>query len=463
MNRLSRRDLLGLLAMSPAVLRTTQAAQDAPRPQTARAAVDFRSLAPTPPMGWNSWDSFGPTIHEEAARANAAVMATRLLPHGYNIFTIDIQWYEPGASGYDYRRGAELSMDQWGRLVPAPNRFPSSASGAGFKPLADYVHSLGLKFGLHMLRGVPRQAAERSTPIAASRYRAADIADRINVCPWNGDMYGIDMSKRGAQEYYDSVIALYASWGVDFIKADDMSRPYSRNQPEIHALRRALNRCGRPMLLSLSPGEMPLDAAADVAQNANMWRISDDLWDTWASLKEQFERLRNWSAYRRDGNWPDADMLPLGVLEMGRRKTRLSSTEQITLFTLWSIARSPLIMGGDLTKLDDFTLSLLTNDAVLAVNQSSEDNREIFRSDGLAAWQARATRSADTYLALFNLRDATPAVADAPITIRLTDLGLSGRVRIRDLWQLTAQDTVRDVITPQVAAHGARLFRLSPA
>jgi hypothetical protein len=303
----SRRDVLALMAMSPAILRTTQAAQKAARAQAVPAAVDFRSLAPTPPMGWNSWDSFGPTINEEAARANAAVMAKRLLPHGYNVFTIDIQWYEPGANGYEYRRGAELSMDQWGRLVPAPNRFPSAASDAGFKPLADYVHSLGLKFGLHMLRGIPRQAAERNTPIAASRYRAGDIADRVNVCPWNSDMYGIDMSKRGAQDYYDSVVALYASWGVDFIKADDMSRPYSRNQPEIHALRRALDRCGRPMILSLSPGATPLDAAVDVAQNANMWRISDDLWDTWASLKEQFERLGNWSAHRRDGNWPDAD------------------------------------------------------------------------------------------------------------------------------------------------------------
>ncbi len=443
----SRRELLALIAVYPGVL----------------AAADFRSLAPRPPMGWNSWDSFGPTIHEEAARANAAVMAKRLLAHGFNIFTIDIQWYEPGADGYEYRRGAELSMDQWGRLVPAPNRFPSAVAGAGFKPLADYLHGLGLKFGIHMLRGVPRQAAERNSPILGSRYRAGDIADRVNVCPWNSDMYGIDMSKRGAQEYYDSVVALYASWGVDFIKADDMSRPYLRNQPEIHALRRALDRCGRPMLLSLSPGETPLNAASDLVQNANMWRISDDFWDTWPSLKQQFERLRNWSTLRRDGNWPDADMLPLGVLEMGRRKTRLTRTEQITLLTLWSIARSPLFMGGDLTKLDDFTLSLLTNDAVLAVNQSSEDNREIFRSDGLAAWQARAARSADTYLALFNLRDATPAAADVPITIRLADLGLSGRVRIQDLWQPAAQDTARDVIAPQVAAHGARLFRLSRA
>ncbi|MEP6883598.1 MAG: glycoside hydrolase family 27 protein [Gammaproteobacteria bacterium] len=449
---LSRRDVLALIATSSAGLRAAQST----------SVADFRRLAPTPPMGWNSWDSFGPTIHEEAARANAAVMARKLLPHGYDIFTIDIQWYEPNASSYEYRRGAELTMDQWGRLLPAANRFPSAANGAGFKPLAHYVHSLGLKFGLHMLRGVPRQAADRNTPIVESRYRAGDIADRTNVCLWNSDMYGIDMSKRGAQEYYDSVLALYASWGVDFIKADDMSRQYLRNQAEIHALRRALDRCGRPMILSLSPGETPLDAAADAAQNANLWRISDDFWDTWPALKGQFERLRNWSAHRREGNWPDADMLPLGVLDMGRRKTRLTAAEQVTLMTLWSIARSPLFMGGDLTQLDDFTLSLLTNDAVLAVNQASEDNRQIFHSDGLAAWQARPAHGADTYLALFNLRDPTPVLVDAPITIRLADLGLSGRVHILDLWRPSAQDTVRDFIAPQVPAHGARLFRLSP-
>ena len=414
-------------------------------------------------MGWNSWDSFGPTIDEGAARANAAVMAERLLPHGYNIFTIDIQWYEPGANSYEYRRGAELTMDKWGRLMPAPNRFPSAAAGAGFKPLADYVHSLGLKFGLHMLRGIPRQAADRNMPMLGTRHRAGDIADRVNVCPWNTDMYGIDMSRRGAQDYYDSLLALYASWGVDFIKADDMSRPYLRNQAEIHALRRALDRCGRPMILSLSPGETPLSAAADAARNANMWRISDDFWDTWPSLLEQFDRLRNWSVYRAEGNWPDADMLPLGVLEMGRRKTRLSSTEQFTLMTLWSIARSPLIMGGDLTKLDDFTLSLLTNDEVLAVNQSSEDNREIFRDDGLAAWQARPVRGAGTYLAVFNQRDVTRASATAPLPIQLADLGLSGPVRVRDLWRRSDAETVRGIFVPQVPCHGARLFRLSPA
>jgi alpha-galactosidase len=407
-------------------------------------------------MGWNSWDSFATTINEEQARSVAQVLAARLLPHGYDIFTIDAQWSEPGANGFDYRQGAALTLDEFGRLMPATNRFPSSAKGAGFKPLADYVHGLGLKFGIHIMRGVPRQAVRQNAPIQGSRHRAADIADRVNVCAWNADMYGIDMAKAGAQEYYDSLFRLYATWGVDFVKADDMSRPYFRNEPEIHAVRRAIERCARPMLLSLSPGETPLAAAGDAARNANMWRISDDFWDTWPALLEQFDRLKNWSAYARPGTWPDAYMLPLGLLEMGRRKTRFTAVEQGTLLTLWAIARSPLIMGGDLRQLDELTLSLLTNDEVLAVNQASTGNRELFRTEQAAAWRARSSAGA-IYLALFNLQPT----GMAQLAVNLADLGLHNGVRVRDLWAHADLSPVQDRFAVQMPGHGAGLFRLS--
>lgn len=442
--RFTRRDVLAGAAAAPF----------AAAPFVARAS-DFHALASTPPMGWNSWDSFGPTIREDEARANAEIMAKRLLPHGWNIFTVDIQWYEPGANSYDYRKGAELTMDEWGRLIPAPSRFPSAANGAGFKPLADFVHGLGLKFGIHMMRGVPRQAVDRNLPILGTKYRAGDIADRVNVCPWNTDMYGIDMSKPGAQDYYDSVLNLYASWGVDFIKADDMSRPYARNAPEIHAVRSAIDRCGRPMMLSLSPGETPLAAAGDVARNANMWRISDDFWDTWPALLEQFGRLKNWALYRTPGAWPDADMLPLGVLEMGKRTTRFTRDEQRTLLTLWSIARSPLMMGGDLRKLDDFTTSLLTNDEVLAVNQASAENREVFRSEATAAWQGKAPNG-DAYIAIFNLGDVAAA-----FPVKLARFGLQSAVRCRDLWARRDLGFIDDSFAPFIPSHGTGLYRLS--
>ena len=181
-----------------------------------------------------------------------------------------------------------------------------------------------------------------------------------------------------AQAYYDSVIQLCSDWGVDYLKVDDISRPYHDNEAEIAAVRRAIDRVsarsGRPIVLSLSPGETPLSAAEHVKRHANLWRISDDFWDDWAALREQFTRLARWNPHRGAGHWPDADMLPLGVLACGSRSTRLSPDEQITLMTLWCIARSPLMHGGDMTKMDDFTLSLLTNDEVLAVNQRSSGN-----------------------------------------------------------------------------------------
>lgn len=449
----SRRTTLAGIASLPLLSGIKPAASANPA-----VAQDFHRLAPTPPMGWNSWDSFGATINEEQARANAAIMAEKLLPHGYNIFTVDIQWYEPGATGYEYRVGVELEMDAHGRLLPAPNRFPSAAGGKGFKPLADYVHSLGLKFGIHLMRGIPRLAADRNLPILGTPYRAGDIADRKNVCTWNSDMYGIDMSKPGAQEYYDSVFRLIASWDVDFVKVDDLSRPYHRNQPEVEAVRRAIDRSGRPMILSLSPGETPLTAADHVSRHANMWRISDDFWDNWPALLAQFTRLANWAPHIRPGAWPDADMLPLGLLELGKRRCNFTPDEQHTLMTLWSIARSPLIMGGDLRALDDATLALLTNDEVIAVDQNSANNRQLFRRDGLIAWAAAEPHTPDQFIALFNTRDNGPA----KVEVNLGDLGIRRPVRVRDLWRRAPFGTAEGRVSAMIPPHGAALFRLTP-
>jgi hypothetical protein len=232
----------------------------------ASAAPDFHAWAPKPPMGWNSWDCFATTVTEAQARAQADFMAEKLARFGWAYLTVDIQWYEPDATGYDYRKGAPLAMDEFGRLLPAVNRFPSSAGGAGFKPLGDYLHAKGLKFGLHLMRGIPRQAVAQNTAILGSSAHAADIADRTRVCRWNNDMFGVDMSKPGAQEYYDSVFALLASWGVDFVKVDDLSRPYEANRAEVEAVRKAIDRTGRPMVLSLSPGETPLAVGATMSR-----------------------------------------------------------------------------------------------------------------------------------------------------------------------------------------------------
>jgi hypothetical protein len=369
--------------------------------QAAAPVPSFRAWAATPPMGWNSWDSFGTAVTEAQTREQAAFMAARLKQHGWQYIVVDIQWYEPEARGHGYRKNATLTMDEFGRLTPALNRFPSAAGGNGFRPLADHIHSLGLKFGIHLMRGIPRQAVRAALPIKGTPYRADQIADQNSVCPWNPDMFGVDMSKPGAQQYYDSVFEAFASWGVDYVKVDDIARPYYRD--EVEAIRRAIDRTGRPIVLSLSPGETALSAGRHVREHANLWRISDDFWDRWLALHEQFGRLEKWNAHRADGAWPDADMLPLGAL--GSRRTRFTRDEQVTMMSLWAIARSPLMHGGDMTRTDDFTLSLLTNDEVIAVNQRSVANRPLFTRDDLIAWAAGVPGSQDRYLAVFNARD----------------------------------------------------------
>ena len=416
-------------------------------------------LAPTPPMGWNSWNSFATTITEAQALEVARIMQEKLLPFGYDIFTVDIQWYEPDAKSYTYNSNPVPEMDGFGRLLPAPNRFPSAAGGRGFAPLASRIHAMGMKFGIHLMRGIPRLAVERNLPILGTPYRARDIADTESTCAWNPDMYGVDMRKPGAQAYYDSVFALYASWGVDFVKMDDMSRPYDAVQRlEIEAAHHAIQATGRPIILSLSPGETPLAQAEHVGRHAQMWRISDDFWDSWALLRDQFARLEAWNPHRRPGAWPDADMLPLGRLALGERDSRFTPDEQQTLMTLWSIARSPLIMGGDLRHLDSKTLALLTNKEVIAVNQASCENRPHPARGEARIWSERAESCDDRYVALFNIGDSPQEVS-----IALPELGAKGAVRVRDLWTGTDQETLTSRLARRLPPHGSALLRLRDA
>jgi alpha-galactosidase len=426
-------------------------------------------VAPTPPMGWNSWDCYGPTVTEAEVKANADYMAQHLVSYGWKYIVVDIQWYEPHAQAHGYRPNAKLVTDDYGRLLPASNRFPSSAGGKGFKPLADYIHSKGLKFGIHIMRGIPRQAVRANQPVFASGVRAHDIADEQNICPWNTDMYGVRADTPGGQAYYDSILRLYADWGVDYIKADDMTafngKPADEARlAEIAALNRAIKKSGRPIVLSLSPGPASTEQAAFLQTHAQMWRIADDFWDRWEDLKKQFELTRKWSRYTTVNSFPDADMLPLGRIgiraERGdNRRTRFTQDEQITLMTLWAIFRSPLMFGGDLPSNDAFTLSLLTNSEVLKVNQHSINNHELFARGNYVAWVADVPRSRDKYLAIFNLGDDAEA---ATIDVSLKEVGFNGKCAVRDLWQKKNLGSMQNELKAIVNRHGAQLYRLSP-
>ena len=257
-------------------------------------------------------------------------------------------------------------MDEYGRLLPAVNRFPSAAGGQGFGPLAEVVHEMGLKLGIHVMRGIPRQAVHQNTPVLGTAFTARDVAAN-NVCPWNTDMYGVDPLAPGAAEYYRSLFALYASWGVDLVKVDDILFPYAAG--EIELIRDAIDACGRPMVLSLSCGPIDVAHGDHVAANAEMWRMSGDFWDSWDDLVSMFDFCHTWSRYAGDGHWPDADMLPVGRVALrssehglGDRLTRFTRDEQTTMLTLWCLVRSPLMLGCHLPSLDPWTLQLLTND-----------------------------------------------------------------------------------------------------
>ena len=422
----------------------------------------MRELAPTPPMGWNSWDAYGYTVTEAEIKTHADYVAKNLVKYGWQYIVVDIEWYTPKVRSHGYIADpSNVTLDEFGRFTPAVNRFPSAVNGAGFKPLADYVHSKGLKFGIHIMRGIPRLAVERNLPIKGTQYKAAQVADKVHVCDWQNmvDTYGVDMSKPGGQAYYDSIAALYASWGVDYIKADDMARPYYG--AEIAGLSDAMHKSGRPMVLSLSPGAAPLDQAAHLRKYAQLWRISDDFWDDWKLLKQQVELAGKWAPYSGNGAWPDADMLPLGRIgiraENGDdRKTRFTKDEQFTLMTLWSIFRSPLMFGGDLPSNDEFTTSLITNTEVLAVNQHSIDNKPVISTPTTVVWTARPETGPGYYVAVLN-------IGDTPQTVKYVwrDVGLRAKsYKVRNLWDrkdVGSDEGVNITLRP----HASVLLRLS--
>lgn len=369
------------------------------------AGRSYAQPALIPPMGWNSFDCFGAAVYESEVKDNAVYMAERLETFGWEYVVVDYCWYYPHPPGSRQNNPPQfrlplddapvpwMPMDEHGRLLPFEGKFPSASGGNGFKELAEYVHGLGLKFGIHVMRGIPRQAVWAKTPVmGAPGIDASMIADTNSTCSWLNLMYGVDMTRPGAQEYYNSLFKLYAFWGVDFVKVDDLdsSRDHPYREKEVEAIRKAIDRCGRPMVLSLSP-VMHYENREHMSAHADMWRISADFWDEWEDLKAQFERCARWAHMSGPGNWPDADMLPVGMLRLRGPfgepgMTRFTRDEQRTLLTLWSIFRSPLMIGGNLPDTDPFLYSLLTNPEVIAVNQKSSGGREVRNREGKVIW-----------------------------------------------------------------------------
>lgn len=422
--------------------------------------MNKNDFAKTPPMGWNSYDYYDTTVNEEQVRANAAFMAEKLKEYGWEYIVVDIEWYSNDAGTkrdkFQYIPFGDVEMDEYGRMQPAPARFPSSAGGKGFRSLAGYVHGLGLKFGIHIMRGIPRGAALNHLPIFGSSHTADEAADPSSICGWNPDMYGIRDNDAG-QAYYDSIISMYADWGVDFIKCDDICDSWMYREPlvfsgwhETRMIHKAIEKCGRPIVLSLSPGPAHIDKAWHYAENANMWRITDDLWDNWKLVKEMFVRCEMWQDHVKTGCYPDCDMLPLGCIGKGfghEWKCSLTKDEQRAMMALWCMFRSPLMLGAELTKLDEWTLSLITDRTLLGMLASGRRGRQLVRSEELAVWINEPENTSDvdngtnpeTYIAVFNLKDERRTV--------MTDLSEYGLENGK-------------AFTDDIAAHGVALHAL---
>jgi len=456
---------------------------------SAQKSTAFQSWAATPPMGWNSYDAYYGNVTEKQFKAEVDVLQKKMLPHGYEYAIIDYCWFNPGPKSWDpdkwvtydvdHSRGKPgnefqpMIIDQYGRLLPAINRFPSAAAGKGFKPIGDYVHTKGMKFGIHIMRGIAREAVAQNMPILDSKYKAQDIVNKIDSCKWNDSMWGVDATKPGAQDYYNSLLKLYAAWGVDFIKVDDIASP-AYHRGEIDLIRHAIDQCGRPIVLSLSPGDALMGFANHADQNTNMYRISNDVWDRWKDILHIFDMSSNWSPFIGNGSWPDADMLPIGRLcltgypdakknpEKREHNSFLTENEQKTMISLWCMARSPLMWGGSAVQSPDSSFTLLTNDEILAIQKGSINNHQLYyphqRSDfpDYRMWTAESKDRKTKYLALFNLK-AEPAT----IKFDLEWEFWKGKYKATELWTREVYDINTNLFeSDEIPAHGVRVYKL---
>ncbi len=459
----SRREFLGLCVGAAAIPAVLAPRAFATSGESVRSSAFWKNSA-TPPMGWNSYDNYGGSVTETEYLANARFMRTHLREFGYQYAVIDYLWFDPQQAPRSVWQRGPLTMDHFGRLLPAVNKFPSAGEENGFAPLSRKIRAMDLKFGFHIMRGIPRRAVAANSPIEGSNFTARQAANTASTCTWNNDMFGVRGDTPAGQAYYNSLIRLYKKWGCRFIKVDDLSRPY--HIAEIHAIRRALNRFGPEIVFSTSPGATPVAEGKDIILNANMWRIRDDFWDSWAPLNDMFDLVAAWKGFAGPGHWPDLDMLCLGRIGQrsvgGPRFTHFTKHEQQTVMSFWAMAPSPLMLGMDLTRMDPWTLSLIANRGILAINQDAAGAQAIrrIRRGFMEAW-TKPLHNGDTALAIFN-RGPTGG-GNSRLTVSMRDLGLPASCMAYDLWRGKLIGNRETNINTALPGHASRLLRLSPA
>ena len=415
----------------------------------------------SPPMGWNSYNAFGYSVYEQDVRENADYMAEHLKQFGWEYIVIDFLWFlplveipNPYTPNLTY-----VHLDQYGRSIPDTGKFPSC--GNGFKPLADYVHSKGLKFGIHLMRGVPRQAYYAKSPIKGTNGITVDmITDTNSVCDWLGFIWGIDMTKPGSQEYLNSLFELYAEWGVDFVKVDNILDPVYQ-KAEIEGYHKAIKNCGRPIFLSLSHGDAPREEIDHLHNYSNAWRVTADFADTWVSLHDWVSVYAPmWQGLHGKNAWADLDILHIGM-EFIRRDnktahyTDFTNDELYTQMTLWCIFKSPLMIGAHIPQNRPIDYKLLTNPDLIEINQKGIEPKEAFRSDSCYVWTSLMPNG-DRNIAVFN-----GSIGEKTVALSFEQLGMTENrgYRLRDLWNKTDEGIHKTNYVAHVRPHGVVLLR----
>jgi alpha-galactosidase len=404
-------------------------------------------LAQTPFMGWSTWSFDGSNPTEANIEAQANVEASKLARYGYNYVLLDDHYYlNPGTT-----------VDQYGRWVANPTQFPH-----GIAAVANYVHKLGLKFGIYLTPGIPLAAVNQNTPIQGTSYHARNIAFKNryenNYGGFGEVMEYINYSAPGSQAFVNSWADEFASWGVDFLKMDAVT---NANILDVRAWSIALRQSGRPIIFDLSNTLDP--TSIDLwRQYANAWRIDGDVqcYATclstqlvdWTYVSTRFNDAPTWAPLARPGGWNDLDSLNVadGALD------GITNDERQTYMTLWAIEAAPLYAGDDLIHMDSYGLSLLTNTEVIALDQQGKAAVPVSQSSGHQVWYVKNNDGSYT-VALFNLDDTS-----ATITVNWRSLGFSGTATVRDLWSHTNLGLFSTNFSATLKTHASRLLKVVP-
>lgn len=422
------------------------------------AQQNLRAKSSSPLLGWSSWSYI--RAHPTAAKIEAQARALHksgLQKLGYKYINQDGRWYKcSGKQGPD--------VDHYGRWVTNSSRFPARGDTNGIKVVADYVHSLGLKFGIYVTPGISRQAVSKNTSIKGTPYTADQVAEpSIEEANYNcGGMVGINFKKPGAQAYINSWVDMFAKWGVDYIKIDGIR---NSNVADIKAWSRAIQQSGRPMVLDITQGSFTQAIALTLIKYANQWVFTPDIechkcekgdssypLTSWANIDKRFDAMAEFQPYAGPGGFNDYDAIEVG----NGRNDGLTLNERKTQLSLWAMASAPLILGVDLTHLNKQDLKLLKNTAVIAVDQDGIAAKRLRRGWGTVF--AKMEPNGDAIVGLFN----TDARGVTKISIKASAVGIPKDKRgysLENLWTGKKEKT-SDTIRAKVPPHGVGLYRV---